>query len=146
MRIAQKNLAIVSVWLKKHRLSYRDPTTGRLGLSQVELAELSGVSNVTIHLAEKLAGRKQFIRWGLTRRGVVECPNFPGCSQGFEAIAPHLSEAARCVQLGGGKLQAVALRELVQTARRMIEEDPLALLCERGDCECCRAIREPAGM
>lgn len=102
--------------------------------------------DVSIHLAERLAGRKQFIRWALTRRGVVECPNFPGCSRGFEAITPHLAGTARWVQLGADKIQALPLRELVQVARRMIEANPLALGCDQGDCECCRAIRKQAGM
>jgi aminoglycoside 3-N-acetyltransferase len=35
--------------------------------------------NTSIHYAEKIAGRKQFIRWALTPQGVRECPGFPGC-------------------------------------------------------------------
>ncbi len=32
-------------------------------------------------------GASNFIRWALTPKGVVECPGFPGCSAGFQAIA-----------------------------------------------------------
>ena len=112
----------------------------------VLLMGVDHTQNVSIHLAEKLAGRKQFVRWALTRRGVVECPNFPGCSHGFEAIASRLAGTTRWVPIGADKIQALPMRELVQTARRMIEENPLALCCDRGDCECCRAIREPISM
>ena len=44
--------------------------------------------DTSIHYAEKLAGRKQFVRWALMRDRVVECPGFPGNSAGFNAIAP----------------------------------------------------------
>ena len=46
--------------------------------------------NTSIHFAEKLAGRRQFIRWALTRDRVVECPGFPGDSEGFEILATDL--------------------------------------------------------
>ncbi len=96
--------------------------------------------NTAIHLAEALAGRKQFLRWALTPQGVVECPAFPGCSDGFEAITPHLTEVTRWTTLGESRLQAIPLRELVQVARRLIQADPLALLCQSPDCLRCRAV------
>ena len=40
--------------------------------------------NTSVHLAEALAGRKQFLRWALTPDGVLACPGFPGCSEGFQ--------------------------------------------------------------
>jgi aminoglycoside 3-N-acetyltransferase len=98
--------------------------------------------NSAIHLAEALAGRKQFIRWALTPQGVVECPAFPGCSEGFEAIAPHLAGIARWMDLGAEtRLQAIPLRELVQVARRLIQADPQALLCQSPDCLRCQTVR-----
>ncbi len=98
--------------------------------------------NTSIHYAEKLAGRKQFIRWGLIKNGVIECPGFPGCSDGFSAIAPMLENVTRRVDLGGGMIQAISIRFLIQIARAMIEADPLSLLCERVDCERCNTIRQ----
>jgi aminoglycoside 3-N-acetyltransferase len=98
-------------------------------------------SNTAIHLAEALAGRKQFFRWALTPQGVVECPRFPGCSDGFEAIAPELSEVARWTTIGEARLQAIPLRELVQVARRLIQADPQALLCQSPGCLRCQAVR-----
>ncbi len=55
----------------------------------VVLMGVDHTANVSLHLAEKLAGRKQFVRWALTPAGVVECPHMPGCSQGFNPIEPR---------------------------------------------------------
>ncbi|MEW5868079.1 MAG: AAC(3) family N-acetyltransferase [Chloroflexota bacterium] len=97
--------------------------------------------NTSIHYAERLAGRKQFIRWALTPRGVVECPNWPGCSDGFEAIAPRLVGVTHRAQIGQAHIQAVPLVDLVEIVRACIAEDPLALLCERASCQRCQATR-----
>lgn len=114
------------------------------------LAELDGWAvlinvdhtvNTSIHYAEKLAGRKQFVRWALVGDRVVECPNFPGDSMGFQAIEPYLTFETRRVQLGEAFVQAVPLRSLFDVVQGMIKKDPLALLCERMDCERCNAVR-----
>ena len=98
--------------------------------------------NTSIHYAEKLAGRKQFVRWALTRNGVQECPGFPGCSEGFQAIAPRLRWATRRALIGSGQVEAVSLADLVNTVQKMISENPLALLCNRSYCERCLSVRE----
>lgn len=121
----------------------------RLLVEQGGVVLLIGVDhtrNSAIHFAEALAGRKQFLRWALTPRGVVQCPGFPGCSEGFEVIAPHLDVVARWTALGDARIQAVPLRELVQTARRLIQADPQALLCDSPACLRCQAVRREAGM
>jgi aminoglycoside 3-N-acetyltransferase len=107
--------------------------------------------NTSIHYAEKLAGRKQFIRWALTPAGVVECPGFPGCSDGFEAIAPRLEKAVRRTKAGPTNIQAIPLAVLMETVQRLIAADPLALLCEHSYCERCATVRrqakkDPAGL
>jgi len=101
-------------------------------------------ANSSIHYGERLAGRKQFIRWALTSQGVVACPGFPGCSDGFGAIASHLDDAVRKVNLGRGVIQAVPLVDLVDTVCAMLKEDPTALLCDREDCQRCNAVRASA--
>ena len=98
--------------------------------------------NTSIHYAENLAGRQQFIRWALTPKGVVECPDFPGCSAGFEAIAPEMEKFTRKVQIGGALVQAVPLKMLVKAVVGQIRRDPLALLCQQEDCERCGEIRK----
>jgi aminoglycoside 3-N-acetyltransferase len=96
--------------------------------------------NTSIHYAEKLAGRKQFIRWALTPRGVVECPGFPGDSAGFQAIAPELDKFTRRVKIGDALVQAVPLKMLFKVVVARIKRDPLALLCQQADCERCAEV------
>jgi aminoglycoside 3-N-acetyltransferase len=114
------------------------------------LAELDGwvvminvdhTANTSLHYAEKLAGRKQFIRWALAGDRVVECPNYPGDSSGFDVIEPYLTFDTRRVQLGAGFIQAVSLQRLFDVAQELIRKNPQALLCERIDCERCNAVR-----
>jgi aminoglycoside 3-N-acetyltransferase len=73
---------------------------------------------------------------------VLECPGFPGCSDGFGQLAPRLDPVTRQMQVGVGLVQAVPLQELVSTARAWVEADPLALLCDRSFCERCAAVRK----
>ena len=98
--------------------------------------------NTSIHYAEQLAGRKSFTRWALTLNGVVACPQWPGCSGGFESITPHLGESPRNIQVGSVQVRAVPLQALVKTVKEMIAADPEALLCDRMDCERCNAVRQ----
>jgi aminoglycoside 3-N-acetyltransferase len=97
--------------------------------------------NTSIHLAEKLAGRKQFVRWALTPTGVVECLGFPGCSDGFQSLAVRCESLIREVQIGRARIQALPLLDMVEFARGWIMSDPQAFLCERMDCERCQAVR-----
>ncbi len=97
--------------------------------------------NTSIHYAEKLAGRMQFIRWALTPEKVVECPGFPGDSEGFNAIAPSVEKHTRRVEVGNALVQAVHLRSLIRAVMDALKENPLALLCDRSDCERCNAVR-----
>jgi aminoglycoside 3-N-acetyltransferase len=98
--------------------------------------------NTSIHYAEKLAGRKTFVRWALTPKGVVECPSWPGCSAGFESIAPDVERYTRKVQIGNALVQAVPSKMLFKAVIARLKQDPLALLCQQADCERCGAIRE----
>jgi len=100
--------------------------------------------NTSLHYAERLAGRKQFVRWALTPDGVLECARFPGCSDGFGQLAPRLEALTRLVQLGVGLVQALPLEQLVAAARAWIDVDPQALLCDRSYCERCAAVRKSA--
>ena len=97
--------------------------------------------NTSIHYAEKLAGRLQFIRWALLQDRVVECPGFPGDSDGFNVIAPALEKYTRRVEIGNALVQAVHLKSLIKVVMDQIKENPFALLCQRQDCERCTAVR-----
>jgi aminoglycoside 3-N-acetyltransferase len=98
--------------------------------------------NTSLHYAEKLAGRKQFVRWALTPSGIYECPGFPGCSDGFEQIAPHIQKIIREQLAGETSIQGIPLPELITIARDLIENNPRALLCSLQDCPRCSAVRE----
>ena len=135
---------INAVYLLKAQ-TMADPL-GPLGALEKEggWAVLVGVNhtvNTSIHYAEKLAGRQQFLRWALTPKGVVECPGFPGCSAGFQAIAPEIEKFTRKVQIGAASVQAMPLVMLFKIVIGRIKKDPLALLCQQEDCERCGEIR-----
>jgi aminoglycoside 3-N-acetyltransferase len=98
--------------------------------------------NTSLHYAEKLAGRRQFTRWALTRQGMVTCPGFPGCSKGFQAIGSRLQGVARKVQLGPGTIEYVPLRDLINVTTGWLRADPLAMLCDQQDCQRCQSVRE----
>jgi aminoglycoside 3-N-acetyltransferase len=98
-------------------------------------------ANTSIHYAERMVGRKQFTRWALTPAGVIECPGFPGCSDGFQALAPHVAEIARSVLVGQALVTAVPIQGLVEVVGKLINADPLVLLCGRAECERCNAVR-----
>jgi aminoglycoside 3-N-acetyltransferase len=99
--------------------------------------------NTSIHYAEKLAGRRQFIRWALLSTSVTECGGFPGCSDGFNQIGPVMGDVTRSVQIGGANVQAIPLQPLVQVVVDLLMKDSQALLCQRPDCERCNAVRQP---
>lgn len=97
--------------------------------------------NTSIHYGEKLAGRMQFIRWALTQDKVVECPGYPGDSEGFNVIAPDVETYTRRVEISGAPVQAIHLRSLLKVVVGKIHENPCALLCGRAECERCEAVR-----
>ncbi len=98
-------------------------------------------ANVSLHYAEKLAGRKQFLRWALVPGRIVACPDFPGCADGFPAIAPRLEGVSRLASLGQATIELVPLRDLIHVAVGWMRQDPRALLCDRPDCPRCRDVR-----
>ena len=108
----------------------------------VLLIGVDHTTNTSMHFAEKLAGRKQFLRWALTSTGTLPCPGFPGCSAGFQAIEPHMRMFTKSVTVGNALVQAVPLRALMVRVIEMIKKDKYALLCNRSDCERCAEVRK----
>ena len=98
--------------------------------------------NTSLHYAERLAGRLQFVRWALTSNGVQVCEGFPGCSDGFQALHPHVAGAVRSLQVNGASIQALPVVTLVDVALNLIRQEADALLCSRPDCERCAAVRQ----
>jgi aminoglycoside 3-N-acetyltransferase len=115
-----------------------------------ELAEQDGLvlligvdqrSNTSIHAAEALAGRKQFVRWALTCEGIRECPGFPGCSEGFNQAVPHFQGFARYARIAEATIQTLPILRIFETVIELLHNDPEQLLCSRADCERCSAVR-----
>lgn len=101
-------------------------------------------ANVSLHHAERLAGRRGFVRWALTPAGVVECPGMPGCADGFPAIADRLEGIVRRATLGPVTIESLPLRDLLHVAAGWIRMDPEALLCQKPGCARCSAVRASA--
>ena len=97
--------------------------------------------NFSIHYGEKLAGRMQFIRFARTENGIVECLNFPGDPEGFNAITTDIKSFTRQVEVDGLKIQAIPVNDLLRAVVNKIHEDAYSLLCGRPDCERCEAVR-----
>lgn len=98
--------------------------------------------NTSIHCAEKLAGRKQFIRWAWTMEGVVSFQGFPSCSTNFELIEPYMQPYTREAWVGAARVRAFPLRILIHETIKLIRADPEALLCRYHDCNRCSDVRE----
>ncbi len=107
----------------------------------VILAGVDQTVNTSIHYAEQMAGRKTFLRWALTVHGVVECPNFPGCSDGFQKGESLFSSFSKSIMINETKINAYPLTQLVQAVQVRIRKDPKALLCSRKTCPRCDSIR-----
>lgn len=108
----------------------------------VLLLGVDHTASTSMHFAEKLAGRKQFIRWALTQNGTLACPGFPGCSAGFQAIEPEVRIFTKTIQVGNATVLALPLRALMVRVIEMIKKDKYALLCDRSDCERCAEVRK----
>lgn len=97
--------------------------------------------NTSIHYGEKLAGRRQFVRWALGKNEIIECPSFPGCSNGFNQLEMAVSGLTVRVNIGSAEVQAIPLMPILDIAIEMISDDHQALLCNNPECERCRVVR-----
>lgn len=107
----------------------------------VLLLGVGHTANTTIHLGERMADRKTFIRWAAVPDRVVECPAFPACSDGFDALGNFIEPYTRHVSIGKALVQAMPIPALVQTVQQLLQADPLALLCQNAFCQRCNAVR-----
>ncbi len=113
----------------------------------VVLIGVGHTRNIGLHFAEKLANRKQFMRWAIAQDigsldvRALRLPNFPGCSDGFDAIEPEIARATTSVTIGRATVRRVPLGMLIPIAVGWISDEPDALLCDRPDCERCNDVR-----
>lgn len=102
----------------------------------VLLLGVSHTSNTAIHVAEQHLGRSRFWRYAKADEDVwIELPNAPGDSEGFDEIEPHLRPVTREVCIGECRARRVAVADVIETATRLILEDPAALLGSNPDPE-----------
>lgn len=107
----------------------------------VVLLGVDHTSNTTVHYAERLAGRKQFVRWALTENGIVACPNFPGDSSGFRVLEKDMESYTRKVQVGNALVQAIPMEPLIEVVMERLKKNPKDLLCGELSCPRCNEIR-----
>lgn len=123
-----------------------DPLAPLRVLAELEgwvlLAGADHTRNFSLHVAEQMAGRKTFVRWALTPDRIVELPNMPGCSRGFNRFAPVAERITRQARVGEFVLTAIPLRPMLNLAYDMIMADPNALLCDDAGCLMCNSIRQ----
>lgn len=98
----------------------------------VLLLGVDHTQNVSLHYAEHLANRQQFLRWALTKidgRGTaIELPNFPGKPDGFNAIEKEIKPMTRWAKIGEAVVKRIPLELLIPVAVGLIDEEPKALL------------------
>ena len=97
--------------------------------------------NFSVHYAELLAGRKQFLRWALSPSGICTCPHFPGCPDGFHKLDYYLQDELKAMVIKDTKLSAIPLKTLITTAVALLKEDPFAFLCNDLQCVRCNLVR-----
>jgi len=97
--------------------------------------------NTSIHYAEKLTGRKRFVRWALTPQGIVECRNYPGCSDGFQQAGGVVAPFTRVFKVGNAVVQATPLKRMLDFLTTRIKSNPQFLLCNRSECPRCDSVR-----
>lgn len=108
---------------------------------QVLLMGVTHTNSTSVHLAEQLAGREMFVRYGQTPEGPREARG-GGCGNGFDDLKPHVAHLERRVEVGDSTLRCYALQPYVEIARGLIEDGPTALLCPPSkNCVRCDAHR-----
>ena len=108
----------------------------------VLLLGVDHTANTTVHYAERLAGRRQFVRWALTEKGILECPGFPGDSSGFGVLEKDMLPHTRKVEIGATSVQAVPMKILIATVVERLRKNPKDLLCSNPSCLRCAEIRK----
>lgn len=102
------------------------------------LLGVTHTNSTAVHLGEKLAGRRLFVRYALTPDG-VKAAEGGGCGAAFDDLQPHVEHVEHRTAVGGATLRCYDLQPYVEIVRAVIERDPLAFLCD--SCDRCHAHR-----
>ncbi len=101
---------------------------------------LAGVdlhSCTALHLAEQRVGRKPFVRWVQDALGHTARVRVSGCSDGFDKLWPELASLFVSERVGGARLAAAALGDLVARAAALLQREPELTTC-KPECARCR--------
>lgn len=104
------------------------------------LVVLMGVSLTTmtaLHLAEKMAGRRLFVRWANAPDQTPMRVRVSGCSEGFDKLAPLLRPLEKRAMVGGSLWRVFPLREALSLAAAAIQNYPMLTHCGSPNCRCC---------
>lgn len=100
------------------------------------LADVPYAQLVTCRFPLEIEGERHFVE--------AE-PSGGDCSEGFDALFPHL-ERARVVEhrrVGQARTMSFAVRDLLAVAGDVLRADPFALLCHDDACGQCTSARAP---
>lgn len=90
-----------------------------------------------LHLAEKAAGRRLFLRWANDPHGRPVAVEVGGCSEGFGKLEPHLRRAVRRVSIGRSSWTLLPAGQALAHAAAAISADPRITHCGVMSCERC---------
>ena len=98
------------------------------------LLGVSHTSNTTLHYGEYLAGQVLLTRY-VTVGGQVRETYFPNCSGAFDRMAGYLTPSSE-VRLERGRLALYKIRDVLEAAASVLNNNPEALLCNHAGCRC----------
>lgn len=112
------------------------------------LAESSGFSILMgvdftsltmIHLAEQLSGRNLFRRWAKDGSGNIIEVEVGGCSDGFQKLAPFVSDLDRTTVVGSSQWIALPVQSSLTRLSEVIRNNPVITHCGNEECGRCNA-------
>lgn len=99
------------------------------------------ISCTAVHVAERRAGRRYFIRWSADAAGRVFPVRVSGCSRGFNCFEPLMAGIAREARIGAARVRAFPGKELLRIAGEAIRRDPHVTMCANRCSRCRDAAR-----
>lgn len=118
------------VWAPLRALAARD---GQVVLMGVGLDKLTA-----LHLAEQMAGRKNFLRWANDHTGAATLVEVGGCSDGFDRLDDLLAPLEMHTVVGASHWRIFPLQQLLAHASDAIRAHPAITQCADAACERCR--------
>jgi aminoglycoside 3-N-acetyltransferase len=95
-----------------------------------------------IHLAEEMAGRRLFRRWGRDVSGAQQEVAVGSCSEGFNNFAEVVREIETNITVGKSRWRVYPFKAFIDTVTAAIEQDPQITHCADPNCVRCNdAVR-----